>query len=202
MNVFYGYLDDEEIMPRTEGDSLDITNDVSQSPDELVGLVVGELGRDIERQSRDRVYRPEQPLSPGGEGLIRMGCPPKRKSQEQTGKKGRKEKRTRDQDEVEIVGLEPTGSRNSDDFPENERPDMFKDDNKFNKLRYETAAKICWVHKRLSEKKDMKAKKSASLKKADDKLPHIKLSADEDDAKTIFSEARRKLRPPVVELKK
>ena len=48
----------------------------------------------------------------------------------------------------------------------------------------------------------MKAKKSTSLEKADDKLPLIKLSADKDDAKTIFSEARRKLRPPVAELKK
>ena len=48
----------------------------------------------------------------------------------------------------------------------------------------------------------MKERKSASLEKADDKLPVVRIEAGEDDARTIFCDARKKLRPPVVEMKR
>ena len=40
------------------------------------------------------------------------------------------------------------------------------------------------------------------MERADDKLLIVKVLAGEDDAKTMFCEARKQLRPPVVEMKK
>ena len=43
---------------------------------------------------------------------------------------------------------------------------------------------------------------NASLEKADDGLPLLKVEGGDDDAKTIFCPERRQLRPPVVEIKR
>ena len=48
----------------------------------------------------------------------------------------------------------------------------------------------------------MQERKSASLEKADDKLPMVKVEAGEDDARTKFCSARKVLRPPAVEIQK
>ena len=200
------FLNDEEIPQRSTANiSLNITNDISQSLDALAGHVADQLAGQMNVRRTDqevdqdtaRMERSEQPHSPTGSptGLIRRND--KRKD-DARGKEceRRKKRRNEDVQEEEVV----EGS-NSKDFPREDRPDLFKDDKKFDKLSYETAAKICWEYKQLKDKKEMKAKKSASLEKADDKLPVVKVEAGEDDAKSLFCDARRVLRPPVVEMK-
>ena len=48
----------------------------------------------------------------------------------------------------------------------------------------------------------MKERKNGTLEKADDKIPTVKIPAGEDDARTMFCDARKLLRPPVVEMSK
>ena len=137
---------------------MDITNDVSVSVEELVGNVASQLGCDGRETNSRRRERQEPPPSPpptsAGSGLIRKNPTPKRKA---TGSQKDSRKKRRDESNAEIIEeSEEEESLNSNDFPKEDRPELFQDDRKFNKLSYETAAKICWEHKQLCEKKSMK----------------------------------------------
>ena len=187
------------MLPRDDS-VLDITNDVSISAEELANRVAGQLG-----SNRLGVTRVEPPLSPGAgslsQGLIREPTRKRKVPDTNLMRKGEPEKRKNREIPETTAEDEQEEQRNSKDFPKEERPEMFQDDKKFDKLSYESAARICWEFKQLSDKKEMKAKKSASLEKTDDKLPLIKIKADEDDARKVFSKARQVLRPPVVKMK-
>ena len=124
--------------------------------DELVGNVASQLGGDGRETRRNE--RQEPPPSPpptaAGSGLIRKEKIPKRKA---TGSRKDSRKKQRDESTVETIEeSDEDVSLNSNDFPKEDRPELFKDDRKFNKLSYETAAKICWEHTQLCEKKSMK----------------------------------------------
>ena len=157
------------------------------------------MGRGGSAGAPRRAQQEQAPLSPTApeSGLIRKeSCSSKRKRNEEAKKKEeRKGKKSKD-------SVKEVESKNSDDFPTQDRPEMFQEDAKFNKLSYETAAKICWEYKQLKDQKESKERKNGSLERADDKLPLVKIPAGEDDARNIFCEARKKLRPPVVEMKK
>ena len=142
-----------------------------------------------------------EPLSPVATGrLLRKEAPTKRKAVDEP---RRKEIEKRLNAVTEVVEVEqPVEPLNSDDFPPEQRLEMFKENKKFDKLSYETAAKICWEFKQIKDKKEMKDKKSASLEKADDKLHMLKIEAGEDHARSTFCDAWKILRPPVVEIKK
>ena len=138
---------------------LNITDDVSQSLEDLEQNVANQLGDNRVDTSDKRRERQEAPQSPApvssGRGLIRRKTTPKRKT---TGaQKETSRKRRCDNNSVEIIEESDEGTGlNSDDFPKEDRPDLFQDDRKFNKFSYETAAKICWEFKQLREKKAMK----------------------------------------------
>lgn len=188
-------------MPRTEATNLDLTDDVSLSASVLAEHVTRQLTQEEPVRVGEREMSP--PHSPTvGQGLIRRETQKKRKGESVPPKKSRDKKRTKvaDTENEEEVQKDDV-QRNSDDFPAEDRPEMFKDDKKFNRLSYEMAAKICWENKQLKDKKEMKEKKRSSLERSDDKLPMIKIEAGEDDARNVFCEARKKLRPPVVEMK-
>ena len=71
----------------------------------------------------------------------------------------RKLKRQQPQDDVEIVDIVEDTVKNSDEFPADMRPAMFKDDKKLNRLDYSQAAQIVWEYQQNMEKKKEKQKK-------------------------------------------
>ena len=52
--------------------------------------------------------------------------------------------------------MEIVATKNSDDFPASERPDMFQADEKFNRLSCEIAVRVCWEHKQIKDKRKLK----------------------------------------------
>ena len=120
----------------------------------------------------------------------------KRKSSKSSSDRNKKRKTSKDSDKDK----NEESDLNSDNFKKQDRPEIFQSDIKFNKLSFETAAKICWEFDQIKEKKKMKERKSATLEKADDKLPVVEVPAGQDDARSLFCEARRLRRPPVVEM--
>ena len=107
------------------------------------------------------------------------------------------EKRSRVVNIEELDRDDDTESRkNSDEFPAEERPPMFRNDHKFDRLDYQTAAKVCFEYSMMIEKRAMKSSAKNSLEKCDDKLVKVKIPEGEDDAfETLNIIARQKLRP-------
>ena len=92
--------------------------------------------------------------------------------------------------------------RNSDMYPAEERPPMFKDDSKFNSLSGDRAAKVCFSFYELSEKKKVKQTKQNTFEKSDDLIPTLKIPGGEDNAQdVVHEEARKMLRPVNKEIK-
>ena len=156
------------ILPRTQSSSLDITNDVTGSVIELADEASRQLsGNRVGEANSSREQTP--PLSPSGgppgNVLLRREGRGKRKNQESSKKSKetrKKSRKTAEEQEVESDSLEVIEDqevqKNSDDFSVDERPELFHDDKKFNRLSYETAAKICWEFKQLKERKAMKVR--------------------------------------------
>ena len=129
------------------------------SANDLVSAVVEQLGgpRTGTGGGGHTLQNLDAPLSPAqGRSLMRPDQQKKRRDNPATGdaQKDNQRKKRREEvvedEEVESEGL------NSDDFPEEDRPEMFRDNKKFNRLTYETAAKICWEYKQLRDQKEMK----------------------------------------------
>ena len=146
------------IAPRAESANLDITNDVSVSLDTLASQVVSQLGggREGEGGQRETRQEPHSPIpAASGSSLVR-GESTKRKSKGKTkkshGKKKKGQEKPVEESEEEMESDEEPHT-NSNDFPKDARPELFQDDRKFNRLSYETAAKICWEHRQLKERK-------------------------------------------------
>ena len=94
------------------------------------------------------------------------------------------------------MNVDSVNKKNSDDFPEDKRPPMFRNDRKFNKLTYQNAAKVCFEYTMMIEKRASKNSSKNSLEKCDDKLAVVKIPAGEDDAfENLNVLARQKLRP-------
>ena len=89
----------------------------------------------------------------------------------------------------------------SEEFPVDERPPMFRDDRKFNRLSFQEAARYCMEYSLLQEKKRMKEKQKNSMEKSDDKIATVSIPAGDDNAGDILNiEARKKWRPVNMEL--
>ena len=84
---------------------------------------------------------------------------------------------------------------NSDRFPKEIRPEMFRDDELFNKLSLDRAAMVCHDYAMLLAKEKMKDKKKASQEKSDDTLAKIQVPAGEDNASDTLNTVARQLRP-------
>ena len=98
---------------------------------------------------------------------------------------------------------ESVTKRNSEIFPAEERPEMFKSDEKFDLLSRDRAAKICYQHSVQETKRKEKKAKLSSLEKTDDKIPTVKIPAGDDNARDVLNtKARQLLRPPVLEMEK
>ena len=87
-------------------------------------------------------------------------------------------------------------------FPKEERPPMYQDDEKFDALDIDRAAKTCYHHSvEMARKKDKEQKKNSS-EKCDDVLKKVSIPAGDDDARDqLNKEARKMLRPAVKEIK-
>ena len=96
----------------------------------------------------------------------------------------------------------PRKKKNSELFPKEERPEMFKNDDKFNALGTDRAAKIVYHHSVEEARKKEKSEKKNSLEKCDDELKKVSIPAGFDDAREELNiEARKLLRPVVKEIK-
>jgi hypothetical protein len=177
--------------------TFDITDDITETAEALAENVAGQLPRTSGGPDLRGSLSPNPRTSSPD---VWKKTTEKRKSSSRS--KGSSDKRKRTE-RIADCDKEQDTCLNSDDFPSEDRPEMFQNDTKFNKLSYETAAKICWEFKQLNEKKLLKERKNNStLEKADDKLPIVKIPAGEDDARSLFCSARKLLRPPVVEMSK
>ena len=98
--------------------------------------------------------------------------------------------------------VSPKKKKNSELFPKSERPEMFQDDDKFNALGTDRAAKTCYHHSVEEARKKEKSEKKNSLEKCDDELKKVAIPAGIDDARDELNiEARKLLRPVVKEIK-
>ena len=95
----------------------------------------------------------------------------------------------------------PRKKKNSELFPKEERPELFKNDDKFDALGTDRAAKIVYSHSVEEERKKRKDKKN-SQEKCDDELKKVSIPAGDDNAKDQLNiEARKLLRPVVKDIK-
>ena len=180
--------------------------DVEDDEDGLTRSVVRELG------GQGRQGEPMLPASPGsGSEVTTRTRPAKRKAPPtvQT-REVPPPKRTTDSDEVTLpkrtTVIEESltrEKRNSELFPVEERPDMFKDDDKFDVLSRDRAAKICYKHSVELDRRHNKKSKQNSLEKCDDKLSTVRIPAGDDNAREKLNiEARKLIRPAVLEIEK
>jgi hypothetical protein len=183
--------DDEEGPPpaRVETDQ-NITDDVGEDTADLADNVGGELGGGATRapvptsptSNQAAVVARRRPLAPT------QPPPP--------AKRARVEERTRT-----VVESGVDNTKNSEEFPVEVRPVLFKDNRLFDKLSFESAASIVWDFQQTLDKKKLFEKKKGEKEKSDDKLPLVKIPAGEDDAMNRISDARKLLRPVNKEIK-
>ena len=86
-------------------------------------------------------------------------------------------------------------------FPKEERPPMYQDDEKFDALDVDRAAKTCYHHSVEMARKKEKEQKKNSSEKCDDVLKKVSVPAGDDDARDQLNKEARKLRPVVKEIK-
>ena len=137
----------------------------------------------------------------GSQGAVVAMPPPspvgKRREKEVPSAQKRKE--TASQKEAEKVmpkKAKKITKTNSEMFPANVRPEMFKDDEMFNNLGFEKASTFVHEHAMLQAKLKMKESSKNAQEKSDDEIKKVKIPEGEDDAKeTLNIEARKALRP-------
>lgn len=162
----------------------DITYDAGEDIDELLADAIGELG-----PGRRMVEGRPRTVEKGKEmrNLETERTAARPKDRMETGMVARKRRRV---EEVEVVELK----KNSEEFRKDMRPEMFKNDDVFNRLEFRYAANVCWEFVR-DKKKQFKDKKRNTLEKCDDVLPLVKFEAAENNAKDKLStEIRKKLK--------
>ena len=199
--IFYIYvlfkIDRDIYVPqrRQEDDQHNITDDVIENTVNLENEAVEEING-----ARGELVPPQSPTT-------RSWSEKRKEDGRREGPTMRKKKR-KAQDEVIYDGIdENTNSnmKNSDEFPSEVRPEMFKDNRRFNRLTFEKAAQICWEHQQGLEKIKLVEKKKNEQKtdqeRSDDSLPLIKIPEGEDNAFDKICEARKLLRPVNKEIK-
>ena len=98
-------------------------------------------------------------------------------------------------------GLEEQSKKNSDLFPADVRPDIFRNDAVFNALSFDKASTFVHEHGLMQAKIKLKERSRNSQEKADDKIRMVEVPAGEDDAQEILNTVARNLRPVNKEIK-
>ena len=176
-------------------DELELTDDIPETTRDLVDGAVLELGGGGERRSMNppRASSPmpreltdtrvrKRPVTDAGSSGVRKT------------KTGRKERGG----ENDSLVVEVQEKKNSEEFPANVRPIMYREDRLFDKLPFRVAAQIVWEHSLQEEKKNEKLKNKNRTEKTNDKLPLLDIPAGKDDAINVISEARKLLSRPVM----
>ena len=132
----------------------ELTLDIEESEDQVMTGLVEELGGGTEIS---------QPSSPMNQAEVRTNVN-KRKGQPQKGKPASKRMGTVSVED-DIVVEAVVSKKNSDIYPIEERPPMYRDEGKFNLLSQDRAAKICFKFYRMNEKKRDKERKQNSIEK-------------------------------------
>ena len=92
---------------------------------------------------------------------------------------------------------------NSEMYPKAQRPDIFQDDERFDGLSPDKAAKFCFQNSLEEEKKKQQSLLKNAKEKCDDKIKSVMIPAGADDAKfNLNIEARKNMRPVVREIAK
>ena len=175
---------DDDEMPEARGDDDfsaedgNITDDIPNDTREIRDGVIGELGRGKRRQD---VQEPHSPLKRRESRTL------KRKEVPGVPKGVERSKKARE----EVLQVK----RNSDMFPADVRPDIFRNDDVFNALSFDKASTFVHEHGLLQAKIKMKDASRNSQEKADDKLKKIEVKAESDDAQDNLNESARNLRP-------
>ena len=172
-----------------EEDDGNITNDVGDTSGEVRRAVGQELGR-----KKTVVHEPHSPPASRGARLKRKAEEPV--VQEVRGKKSRSVLELGVQE-----GVEEQSKRNSDLFPADVRPDIFRSDAVFNALSFDKASTFVHEHGLMQAKIKLKERSNNSQEKADDKLRMVEVPAGADDAQEVLNTVARNLRPVNKEIK-
>ena len=92
--------------------------------------------------------------------------------------------------------------KNSQMFSKEKRPGLFQDDEMFDMIPLDRAAKVCYKHSLEEEKKKLLKQKKNASEKADDVIKKVNIPEGDDDAKDVLNIEARKLRPVVKEISK
>ena len=116
-----------------------------------------------------------------------------------TNDKSKKSKTTIAEDVNTVEETRETNKKkaNSDYYSEDERPPIFKNDEKFNLLSFDKTAKICYSWFETKERKKEKELKNNSIEKSDDDIIKVMIPAGEDDAGDVINKEARKLMRPI-----
>ena len=164
-------------IPEERGDD-EFSDDVDETE--------SQLGRDVANEL-------------GGQGAVIPTLPPSpvaKRREVGPGAKKRKEAPGLEKEKEKVKKAKTITKTNSEMFPANVRPEMFRDDDMFNKLGFEKASTFVHEHALLQAKMKMKESTKSGQEKSDDEIKKVKIPAGEDDAReTLNIEARKALRP-------
>ena len=175
--------DDEELPEARNDDDLsgedgNLTDDIANGTGEIQDRVIAELGRGKRRPEV------QESMSP----LKRRESRTLKRKEVPVPKLGKDSKKSRE----EVVQAK---KKNSDMFPADVRPEIFRDDDVFNGLTFDKASTFVHEHGLLQAKIKMKDASKNSQEKADDKLKKVEVEAGSDDAQNNLNEGARNLRP-------
>ena len=184
---------DDEDMPATrdadenEDDAEDgnITNDVGDTSADVRQAVAKELARG---RGAGHIQQPHSPVKAGAEPRTM-----KRKARATTNKSPQRKKgNTGASEESERVTKTP---HNSELFPANIRPEMFRSDVVFNALSFDKASTFVHEYGMLQEKIKLKDRNRNSQEKCDDTMKPVEVPDGTDDAMNNLNIVARQLRP-------
>ena len=131
----------------------------------------------VELGGRNRANRPvvtQQPASPVANGSLRS----REKAARPVARTRTSRKRTRETDTTMTVSSDESEEEgrkkkkpvklNSEEFPKESRPEMFRNDDRFNRLTFSKASESCWDYVKMENEKQEKDKSKSAHEKADD----------------------------------
>ena len=157
-----------------------ITDDVPNNTAAIQANIAKELGGGRHKRSKE-ILEPHSPLKDREARVMKRKETPSPKVTQKPSKKAKES----------LV----QGKTNSELFPADSRPDMFRNDEVFNALSFDKASTFVHEHGMLQAKMKMKESHKNSQEKSDDKLKEVKVPDGVDDAKDNLHKIARNLRP-------
>ena len=163
-----------------------ITDDIPNNTAAIQANIAKDMGVGRKRQNKE-ILEPHSPLKGREVRVLKRKETPLPKVAQKPSKKAK-------EDLVQ-------GKTNSEMFPADIRPEMFRNDEVFNALTFDKASTFVHEHGMLQAKMKMKESHKNSQEKSDDKLKEVKVPDGVDDAKDILHKVARNLRPVNSEIK-